>query len=358
MISENSVADSNLSRFKGKRLTLMPWLESQSGYCIHALQYFRHWEKLDVFVSIRPVQATETEEVRVPMELKRAIVNRDQPEPWEVILSPASHVPAGRRKSVYYSMYESSRWTPRQVKLLNRSDAIIVGSEWNRFGLRESGCIRPIYVVPLGYSEESFKSTPIKMDGPCVFGAAGRMSHGAIRKGLNAVIECFTKEFKNEKDVQLQVKGFQDCPTHYVCDSRIVVREGYIKEKALADWYSNLTCFVSAARGEGFGLMQLESMASGRPVIASIYGGLREFMTPENSYAVDFKESPSEEAWSNGGLWAVPDENHIRHLMRQVYNHRQHAQTIGIRAALDVKEFTWKNSALRCLETLESIGAI
>ena len=46
-------------------------------------------------------------------------------------------------------------------------------------------------------------------------------------------------------------------------------------------------CYVSLHRSEGFGLTPAEAMYLGKPVIATAYGGVMEFMTPENAYLVD-----------------------------------------------------------------------
>ena len=45
-------------------------------------------------------------------------------------------------------------------------------------------------------------------------------------------------------------------------------------------------CYVSLHRSEGFGLTPAEAMYLGRPVIATAYGGVIDFMTAHNSYLV------------------------------------------------------------------------
>lgn len=349
----------NETRWAGKRLSFCPYLDSLAGYHRHALELFKNFESLGVFVSVRPLFTRETEEARIAMPLKRAFVNREQKEDWQLILSPASYKPMQRKRDLYYSMYECSRFTPKQVKLLNRSAAVAVPCDWNVHGFRESGGIVPCYKIPLGFNDDTFKPSEMDMTGPCTFGVAGRMAHGYLRKNMNFVVSAFLKEFPNEKDVFLHVKGFKDCQTQYVFDRRVIVREGFISDAQLAEWMRNLTCFISAARGEAWGLMQLESCSVGRPVISPLHGGVREFLTPENSYPLDYREGPSEEAWSiSGGQWAIPDEGHLRHLMRRCYNDRAEAQRIGLVAADTTKQFTWKNSAIRCLQVLEELGAI
>lgn len=345
-------------RFKGHRLTLLAWLNSTTGYAMHSVQIFRNFEKLGLFVGVRPVFIKETEEVHLPMDIKRAFIHRDNPEPWQLVISPADYCPRNRRKECVWTLYESSKWVPRHIKYLNRADAIITSSRFNIQGLRNSGCTKPVHLVPLGFDDSVYRPTPMQMAGPTIFGCAGNASHGRTRKGVDVIIDAFAQEFKTETDVRLHVKSFADAPPKFACDNRIQIRNGFLSEQQMAQWYSELTAFVSAARCEGFGLHQLESCASGRPVVAPLYAGLREFLTPLNSYACDFVEGPSEEAWSTGGSWAIPDEKHIRHLMRRVYKDREEARLKGIRAASDVAGFTWRESAIKTLTVLESLGAI
>lgn len=351
--------NTELNRFSGKRISLLGELNARGGYGLHNFAYVKCWLDLGIHVTVRPTVIRETEDAKIPMFVKRCYVHKDQPEEWEIVISPAHFVPLKRRKLAYFTLFESSLWTPRQIKLLSKSDAVITASDWNIHGLRSSGFTGKVFKVPLGYSEESFRYQPMDMVGPCTFGIAGNLAHGPRRKNLDMIVECFLQEFVNETDVRLWIKTFPENPTRFVYDRRVIVRQGMLKESQLAEWFAGITCFVSAARGEGWGLMQLESCSVGRPVISPLHGGVREFLTHENCYPLEFHEGPSEEAWTiSGGQWAIPDENHLRHLMRRVYNDRLEAQRIGKIAAETTRHLTWKNSAIRCLQVLEELGAI
>ncbi len=48
-------------------------------------------------------------------------------------------------------------------------------------------------------------------------------------------------------------------------------------------------CYVSLHRAEGFGLGLAEAMYLGKPAIATNYSGNVDFMTPENSYLVEYR---------------------------------------------------------------------
>jgi glycosyltransferase involved in cell wall biosynthesis len=100
-------------------------------------------------------------------------------------------------------------------------------------------------------------------------------------------------------------------------------------------------CFISLHRAEGFGLTIAESMALGKPVIATGYSGNLDFMTSANSYLVDYeltKVGPNAEHYPAEGTWAEPDLDHAAELMRHVWEHQDEAIRRGQRAARDVSE--------------------
>ena len=69
-------------------------------------------------------------------------------------------------------------------------------------------------------------------------------------------------------------------------------------------------CYVSLHRSEGLGLTMAESMALGKPVIATGYSGNLDFMTDENSFLVPFSWAPVPSGagpYPVGTRWADPD---------------------------------------------------
>jgi len=138
-----------------------------------------------------------------------------------------------------------------------------------------------------------------------------------------------------------QVVGFND--------RRIQVYKGYLTQNQLAEWYSSLTCFVSAAKAEAWGLMQHQAMAVGRPVIACYYGGLREFFDPSVGYCVDYSLESADERYSGLGIWAQPSLDSLVEQMRRVYNNMGEAAHIGLLASKRAHQFTWRKSNQRLL---------
>jgi glycosyltransferase involved in cell wall biosynthesis len=97
---------------------------------------------------------------------------------------------------------------------------------------------------------------------------------------------------------------------------------------------------LSLHRAEGFGLAPAEMMFMGKPVIATGWSGNMDFMTPMNSYPVNYELKPLDEAkgvYEAGPVWAEADVEHAAFCLRQVMDDRAKAAEIGRRAAADIR---------------------
>jgi glycosyltransferase involved in cell wall biosynthesis len=97
--------------------------------------------------------------------------------------------------------------------------------------------------------------------------------------------------------------------------------------------------FVSLHRSEGFGLVIAEAMLLGKPCIATGYSSNTEFMTPTNSYLVDYRLVELDRdfgPYQRGSTWADPDLDHAAGLMRRVVTNREEAAARGARAAVEL----------------------
>ena len=165
------------------------------------------------------------------------------------------------------------------------------------------------------------------------------------RKNPAGLIEAFKRAFPNEDDVTLLIKSSHaDQKTVAAMrepanDPRIKVIDTVLTREEVAALYKLSDCYISLHRSEGFGLTLAEAMLAGKPTIGTAYGGNVDFMTPENSYLVNYTlteidrdYTPYQKGWS----WAHPDVDHAAELMRRVYEKRDEAAEVGRRAHEDI----------------------
>jgi glycosyltransferase involved in cell wall biosynthesis len=169
------------------------------------------------------------------------------------------------------------------------------------------------------------------------------------RKNPLGVISAFRAAFGARRDVLLVLKftnGEYDPPgvreLYRAAEGiSVVLRDGYMARDELAGLMAAADCYVSLHRSEGFGLGIAEAMALGKPVIATRYSGPADFLTPANSYPVDYQLVPISRDYGpylEGFAWADPDCEQASRLMRHVVDDRSESAARGRRAAADIAE--------------------
>lgn len=163
--------------------------------------------------------------------------------------------------------------------------------------------------------------------------------------GTSLIIKCINRESQPDEYDRLRFAAREHSDVHII-DRYVSARE---KDALLAA----SDCYVSLHRSEGFGLTPAEAMYLGKPVIATGYSGNLEYMTPENSYLVDYqlqRVGPGQDPYPADGEWAGPDTDHAARLMREVAEDPLAAQRRGQVAAADVRA---AYSAAAAGETME-----
>ncbi len=170
------------------------------------------------------------------------------------------------------------------------------------------------------------------------------------RKNPMGVIEAFSRAFKTEEGPILVIKSINgdrrrnDLERLRLCAQNrpdIVLSDGYVPPAAKNSLINACDCYVSLHRSEGLGLTMAEAMALGKPVIATGYSGNLSFMTPDNSFLVDYTMTAIPEGifpYPSGTPWADPDLDRAAQAMRRSYEDRTHGSRLGERARVDVLE--------------------
>jgi glycosyltransferase involved in cell wall biosynthesis len=116
----------------------------------------------------------------------------------------------------------------------------------------------------------------------------------------------------------------------YVADLRrraeglpVTVRVGTLRREALNSLTAACDAYVSLHRSEGLGLPLIEAMYLGKPVIATGYGGVTDFLDDDTGFVVRHRLTTlekSEGPYPAGAVWAEPDVDHAAALMRALAN--------------------------------------
>jgi glycosyltransferase involved in cell wall biosynthesis len=102
-------------------------------------------------------------------------------------------------------------------------------------------------------------------------------------------------------------------------------------------------------------------MSTGLPVIATDWSGPAEYLEPEDSFPLAYRLVEAGGVESNHvryfGLWAEPDYEHLRYLMRWAYEHPRETAEKGRRAAQRIHEqWTWDRAARQLCEDLDAVA--
>lgn len=276
-----------------------------NGWGLHTSQAVRYFQKKAVVTFTHQSKDTLAGEDSLPygsMEGADAVLQ---------ILPVDSPVIEG---SIVWTMHEASRIPSQCAQELNKAKAVLVPNVWNARGFRESGVTCPIYIARLGYDYLVFRFSP-KTSGTLTFGTGGSIYGAGERKEVQKVVDAF---HHTDLDAKLEVKIFPWDRINTHGDHRIgIIAEVWPEAQRLMDWYGSLHCFVTATRGEGFGLMPLQSLVCGVDVIAPIYGGHSVYMTTENVHPLPFSLVPAHGAYDVGWQCQV-DSSRISEAMTTV----------------------------------------
>lgn len=118
-------------------------------------------------------------------------------------------------------------------------------------------------------------------------------------KGFDLLVEAFTEAFKDDKSVKLNIVGagpekekLQHIVNQYDLNNNIVLLDEVGRDK-LKVLYPESDAFVLASKSETFGVVFIEAMATGLPVIATDCGGPSDFVNEQNGYLIPVNDKKS-----------------------------------------------------------------
>jgi len=252
-------------------------------------------------------------------------------------------------------------------------DEVWVPSEFNRRGFLESGLRRPIHLVPLGVDVRYFNPGITAYPNPGGEFVFLALFEWGERKEPSLLLQAFNDEFSAREPVRLLCKVINRDPGVRLKEEirrlRLRADGGKISylfnlefpHYQLGALYRSANAFVSVSRGEGWNMPLMEAMACGLPAIATDWGAHQEFVHAGIAYPLRVRKLVPARAkcpYYDGFRWADPDPEHLRFLLRHVYEHRDEARARGQAAAREMAaRWTWEAAARKIIARLEAIKA-
>ena len=283
-----------------------------------------------------------------------------------------------RGLNIQWIVFESTRIPVDVLHSAESADVVWVPSKWGRDVLVANGIAKSkIDIVHEGVNHNLFHPHGrVPEERPFRFLMVGKYE---IRKSYPEIFSAFASEFGNDPAVELVMKSdyfkdgnikaqqmIEDLRSHGFENWRL--NWGYSDLRDIAGMYRTADVFLSAPRGEAWGLPIIEAAASGLPVISTMYSGHAEFLKPIqtsvvdvawNLGAVDCPEYQGYYPFPDGdwGRWAIPRVDSIRDAMRTAYeNHAKLAHQALKNSGIIRSRFSWTASADSAVEALESRG--
>ena len=247
-------------------------------------------------------------------------------------------------------------------------DEIWTGSQYNYDAIRKAGVTKPIFIIPEVISVDIPEYPPFMADnvGKNIYNFYS-IFEWTERKNPEALLTAYWTEFENHTDVALTLKTYLDNFTpekRAEIDDRIKqikIKLG-LKHYAPLYLYRNLMdrsqiyrfhatydCFVSAHRGEGWGIPQMEAMLMGKPIISTNCGGIHEYLNEKTAQLIPFtpvpvKNNRNTQWYCEDQNWGEIDPDRLRSAMRWAYQNKEAGQAMGKRAqAFTKKTFSPEN---------------
>jgi len=197
-------------------------------------------------------------------------------------------------------------------------------------------------IIPNGVDVEHFSPEVAPIDEFCD-GKVNILFTGRLekRKGLNYLLEAYRRVKQEIPNCRLIVVGpgtrlrgkYEKKVSRN--DLKDVVFAGYVSYDELSRYYKTADIFCAPATGwESFGIVLLEAMATGKPVIASNIEGYASVVT----HGVD-------------GLLVPPkDEEMLAQALVSLIKDESSRQQMGVRGRLKAQDYGWENIAQRVLD--------
>lgn len=254
--------------------------------------------------------------------------------------------------NIGFMYWETSRLPDAFAEGLQLCDEIWTGSLANKDAILSTGVDKPVEIFPQAAEANTARAKKFQIPD-----FSGYLFYSIFewtdRKNPTALIHAFLQEFKGRQDVGLLLKTYvkdfsstnRRLVRQYVNQAReasgiegappIFLYLDLLDRDQVRRLHATGDCFVSANRGEGWGVPQVEAALAGNSVITTAYGGCAEYFTNEKDMfllpysLIPLKGMYHSEWYDKTQLWADPDASMLRQYLVYCYSQQEAAKAVG-----------------------------
>jgi glycosyltransferase involved in cell wall biosynthesis len=287
------------------------------------------------------------------------VVGHIVPELWRRISRPPGAFFVG------YTAWETDRLPEHWRSCLEEADLLVVPSTFNAETFAAAGVETPVAVVPHAVPPLVERPSPLWADLPQDAFVFYTVAEWTKRKAVARTVEAYLRAFTKDDRVLLVVHtsardrsatgegagtaaqgttawalarllaGRPDAPA-------VRLSTAQIGNDDIAALHRRGGCFVSLARGEGWGLGAFDAAANGNPVVTTGWGGQLDYLG-WSPWVVRFELVPVHDpggfqSYTSDQRWAEPDVDHAAELMRAIAASPDEARAAAGTAAQELRE--------------------
>lgn len=295
-------------------------------------------------------------------------------------LSPPDGLHVNDRLNVFFVWWELTSLPQYLIDAAKTFDVLIAGSDFVHSVLSNNITGIPILRAPHPVSiPEGIQPNRKRFKLPerdfIVF--MGFDPHSSIdRKNPFAAIDAFKLAFPDNPDCHLAIKinytegggkileeNLKLLHAYVESDSQIHLIYESLSYNDLLSLYASCDTFISLHHSEGLGLVPLEAMRLGKPVVATAWSGNMSYMNYCNACLVEFDLVPIEASSPSYGSqslgieckWAEPNILQAAAWLRKLAEDSSFRLQLGLKAATDTNKYHEQASNVDFVDELKKI---
>ncbi|KAF5084122.1 MAG: glycosyltransferase family 4 protein [Methanoculleus marisnigri] len=204
---------------------------------------------------------------------------------------------------IYDLPFRDAEWKERIEAILNAAEVVITVSNSNRECIKKLDVTTPVEVIPNGFRHDQFRPMQMEMCRRSLGLPVERkiiLSVGNLVdvKGHTYLIDAMSEVVRKRKDVLCLIVGRGELKHRLEKKVSSLGLEQHVRlvggkpHNEIPLWMNASDIFVLPSLRESFGVVQIEAMACGKPVVATRNGGSEEIVTPDDTGLLCAAEDP------------------------------------------------------------------